>query len=350
MASSAHIVATEARCAVGLTASSAAAAVRAGISRIIEHPLFEDEDGERVLCAWDPGIDPAIVGVDRIARLSELALGQIAKKLSGLNAWPADVSVLLAFPEVRPGFGADAAAQIARRHSTGGVPETRSMRFGHVGDGHAGALSALRAAVSVVSTGQQDVVIVGGVDSYCDAATLAWLDGQRRLARSGIRSGFPPGEGAAFMAVASERICDRLGLESLARVRSVACTQETRDPLSDVGPLGEALGKAVLEAVRDLNPPEEVITDAYGDLNGELARNHDWGFAVLRAARYFRDASDYVSPVSECGDVGAATGALGCVLATEAWKSRRAKGPRALLWAGSWNGLRAAAVLEHAAV
>ena len=93
-----------------------------------------------------------------------------------------------------------------------------------------------------------------------------------------------------------------------------------RDAASDTGSTGEALGKAVLSAVRDLNFPKEVITDTYGDINGELARNHDWGFAVLRTVNRFPDGTDYVTSAGQCGDVGAATGALGCVLATEAWK------------------------------
>jgi 3-oxoacyl-[acyl-carrier-protein] synthase-1 len=106
----------------------------------------------------------------------------------------------------------------------------------------------------------------------------------------------------------------------------------------------------VLEAVRDLSFPEEVITDTYGDINGELARSHDWGFAALNTATCFRDSTDYVTSTGQCGDVGAATGALGCVLATEAWRSRTAQGPRALVWAGSWSGLKAAAVLEREAI
>ena len=44
-------------------------------------------------------------------------------------------------------------------------------------------------------------MIAGGVDSYFEADTLTWLDRQRRLARPDIRSGFPPGEGVALIAV-----------------------------------------------------------------------------------------------------------------------------------------------------
>lgn len=345
----AHIVATELRCAVGLTAASAAAAIRAGISRITEHPVFVDANGEKIFCAWDPAIDPATTGLARIARLAELGLWQITETLVAAKVRPAATSVLLAFPEPRPGFDADAAERIARWLPSRLVPTMRSIRVRSVGRGHAGALAALHEAVELVSSGQQEIVIAAGVDSYLDAATLAWLDSHRRLARRDIRSGFPPGEAVALMAVASEQTRARLGLRSLARIGGVECTHESTDPAGCTGLLGEALAAAVLGAVGDPSAGVGPITDVYGDINGELARSHDWGFALIRTATCFRDGSDYVTSAGQCGDVGAATAALGCVLATEAWRRRSAMGPRALVWAGSWGGLRGAAVLDRRA-
>ena len=45
--------------------------------------------------------------------------------------------------------------------------------------------------------------------------------------------------------------------------------------------------------------------------------------------------------------LGAATAALNCMLATQAWQRGYAMGPRALLWGGSWNGLRGTMLLEQ---
>ena len=344
----AHIVATGLRCAVGLTAASASAAIRASISRVTEHPFFLDAIGDKVCCASEPSIDPTAEGSDRMVQLAKLCLRDIAQKLKAANAWPKDATVLLALPEPRPGFSPGHAIQLQHALTSSLIPETTTVHIKCVGEGHAGALSALSMAVALVSSGQQELVVVGGVDSYLEASTLGWLDAQRRLARTNIRSGFSPGEGAALMAVASDATCNRLGLHSLARVRGIACTQERRDPASDTGLLGEALGEAVLGAASDLSLPEEVITDTYGDINGELARSHDWGFAVMRTATCFRDGTDYVTSAGQCGDLGAATGALGCILATEAWSFHRAHGPRALVWAASWGGLRGAVLLEQA--
>jgi 3-oxoacyl-[acyl-carrier-protein] synthase-1 len=139
-----------------------------------------------------------------------------------------------------------------------------------------------------------------------------------------------------------------LGLESLAVIRGIACTQERRDPSSEVGLLGEGLTEAVMEATKDLQLPRETVSDLYGDINGERGRTEDWGFTLMRTGPRFRDGTEYVSTVGQCGDVGAATATFGCVLASEAWRVNRAHGRLALVWAGSWAGLRGAVVLEKA--
>lgn len=347
MRSGAHIVAAGLRCAVGLSSERAGAAIRAGISRVSEHPYLVDSAGDRILCACEPSIDSMTVGSGRMVQLVESGLLEVSETLMKLNAWPRDPTVLLALPETRPGFDSDQAADVVRSLRSSAIRGTTSICVEHVGDGHAGAVLALRKAVDLVATGKQELVIVGGVDSYLETKTIDWLDAELRLARSGVRSGFSPGEGVALLAVAGAAVCDRLGLPSLAHVRGVACTLERRDPKSETGLLGEGLAEAVIEAARDLALPQELITDTYGDINGELARSHDWGFALIRTAPYFRDGSDYVSVAGQCGDVGAVTAALGCVLAIEAWRFERAYGPRALIWAGSWNGLRGAVVLDR---
>jgi 3-oxoacyl-[acyl-carrier-protein] synthase I len=290
-----------------------------------------------------------MLGPERMVQLAERCLAEIAEQLMAANAWRKDVSVLLALPEPRPGFGPQDAVEVQQSLASRPILATRSIRVERAGEGHAGAISALRMAVERVSAGQQELVIVGGVDTYLDARTIEWLDGDRRLARTDIPSGLPPGEGAALMAVVTDTTCNRLGLQSLARIRGVGCAYERRDPMSDLGLLGEGLAEAVLGATKDLSLPRELITDTYGDINGERGRNEDWGFALMRTSTCFRDGTDYVCSAGQCGDVGAATGALGCVLATEAWRFDCAHGPRALVWAGSWGGLRGAVVLEHQA-
>jgi 3-oxoacyl-[acyl-carrier-protein] synthase I len=346
-----HVVATGARCAVGFTAESVAAAIRAAISRVAEHPFLLDVRGEKLVCALDSRIDPENLGSDRLTILAEHALREVSSKLERARAQAPHLRfpVLLGLPEERPGLTARDALRVQNALRACAIPGMSEVNTERTAVGHAGALEALRLAVERVARGQDQICVAGGVDSYFETSTLDWLEADLRLARAEVRGGFSPGEGAAFLAVASDDALRRFSLRSLGRVRNVSSTVERRSAQSDEGILGEALSEAVQLATRDLQLPGEIISDAYGDINGERARSEDWGFALLRTASYFRDGSAYVTAVGQCGDVGAATGALGCILATQAWRRNYAVGSLALVWAGSWGGLRGVAVLERPA-
>lgn len=342
----AHIVATALRCPVGLDAASAAVAIRAGINMVAEHPALQDMVGEMVLCGRDPLLDPGIDTPDRMVQMAEHCLLSLAQDLMMTGAWTARPRLLLALPEVRPGFEPADARRVAQAIAVRLSAVSIQVDVELFGVGHAGGLQALGEARSRVIRGDHGLVLVGGVDSYLGAQTLRWLDEDRRLARVGVRAGLPPGEGAAFVAVANEATCQRHGLASLTRVCGVACAQEHRDPAAVQGLMGEALTIALREVAEDFCASGDLVGDAYGDINGERVRTEDWGFALMRTAHLFRDGTEYAFPAGQCGDMGAATGPMACVLAAQAWRFGRASNSRALAWAGSWGGLRAAALLE----
>lgn len=198
-----HIIAVGARCAVGLTAESSAAAIRAGISRIAEHPYLTDATGEKLLCARDLRLDPTIPGPERMVMLAEACLREVVAKTNIALSYSRIGPVLLALPEVRPGFSEQNALFLQQALASCGIPGLGFIRTTHLTAGHAGALSALRLAIEHVAHGGDELCIAGGVDSYLVPATVDWLESDRRLARGGIRCGFPPGEGAAMVVVAS---------------------------------------------------------------------------------------------------------------------------------------------------
>ena len=342
-----HIVSVAARCAVGLTAPSVAAAIRAGIRRIAEHPRLIDAAGDNLRCAREPSIHPLLFGPRRIALLGERCLREIAASLTQTRPLAGEVPLLVALPETRPGFSVADADRVKDSLASLSIPGMGTLRPQLIGQGHAGFFLALRRGIELLAKQQHDLVVVGGIDSYLDLPTVDWLDADDRISRKGIRNGFIPGEGAAMLAVASRSACRWLGAP-LALVRDVACAQEKRSPVSDVGLLGEALTQAVLGATGQLRLPQELISDVFGDINGERARTEDWGLALMRTADRFRDGTGYVTHTAACGDVGAASGALSCVLAVQAWRRAYANGSRALAWGGSWSGLRGVAVLERA--
>jgi 3-oxoacyl-[acyl-carrier-protein] synthase-1 len=346
MSSDVHIVGVAARTPVGLTAEASAAAIRAGISRVGEHPFFVDPAGEALVCAIDGRLDPELLGAPRLLELARSELSNATQQLAGVQR-QGPVVVLLSLPEERPGFGERQASDLLRALSDPkATPAGTPLDVRVVGRGHAGGFEAIEQAIRALQAGHWDIALVGGVDGYLEADTIEWLDRDRRLARSQRRGGFPPGEASAFVWLATDAVRQRLAWPSLAVVRAVACGHEVRDEASPEGLQGTALSEVFSRVAAELRPSERV-DELYCDINDERPRTTDLGFALLRAGNMFRDGTDYKTPAGSIGDVGAASVPLNCVLAARAWARGYANGDIALVSGASWRGLRGALLLTR---
>lgn len=338
-----HIVAVGARTVLGRAPETGAAAVRAGISRIEEHPHLVGSAGEPIRCACDQALEADLPAVERMAILGEHALTQLAARLQlrGELSLP----LLLALPEPRPGFTAADAQHIERqlaRVDTG----LRLRSVSTVSRGHAGALEALHLAVQAMSNSTEDICIVGGVESWLEPKSLAWLSRNGQLMGTNGRSAFFPGEGASFAVVTTPAARQRLRLPSLAVVRGTGVASEHAPIKSDRDNLGIGLTEAIRQAHQDPGG-RDLIGDIYCDINGERYRAEEWGLAILRTSEWYRDPSAYVAPASQWGDLGAATGIALATLAIAAWQRGYARGSLAMLFAGSESGRRGAVLLER---
>jgi 3-oxoacyl-[acyl-carrier-protein] synthase-1 len=339
-----HVIALAAQTPVGHSAEMSAASIRAGISRVGQHPFFIDPAGEPLMCAHYPLLAPSTLVLSRMKGLASRALREVVAKL-GRPPVGGKVPLLLTLPEERPGMGGATVREIVAALSVESLPDGWMIAPRELGLGHAGGFLGLNQAVQWISGGQVELCLVGGVDSYMDPDTIDWLDAGRRLARDGSRGGFPPGEGAAIIALASEGFRKQAGLPSLAVVRGVACTKEMRDENAPEGVQGEALTDAYLQVGAHLAGPGERFDDFYCDVNNERSRTTDLAFALLRAGHLFRDTA-YVATAGSIGDVGAATVPLNVILAARAWTRGYSKGKTALVSGASWAGIRGAALLH----
>jgi 3-oxoacyl-[acyl-carrier-protein] synthase-1 len=339
------IVAMGARTPVGLAPASAAAAIRAGISRVGEHDFFVDDSNEPLRGATDARLDPALMGWQRLAALAHSALDQVATEIGPCSS-DSRIALLVASPELRPGWVKDDERQLVdslEQRGFGG----RSVVPTIVGRGHAGALHAIHQAVDLINRRAVEVAVVCGVDSYFHPETVRWLLENRQWVRRDIRGGFFPGEAAGAVALASTSAARRLRLPTHARVAGTALTVETARIKQDADQLGTALAEAIRVALAKAGDIDAPIDNVFCDLNGERYRTEEWGFALLRGRAAFRDPTAYEAPSDRWGDVGAASGTLLTILAVQAWKRRYARGPRTLIFAGSEAGHRSAVVLTE---
>src|SRR5205823_4354081 len=101
-----------ARTPVGLRAFPSAAAVRAGIGQIVEHPHMRDKAGDPFMVAMDPTLQDAT----RAARMYALATSALDEVLGELPVTASTrVPIFLALPEKSPLFTARQAEDLCAR-------------------------------------------------------------------------------------------------------------------------------------------------------------------------------------------------------------------------------------------
>ena len=338
------IVGLGVRCAVGLQARAAAAAVRAGIAGFADHPYMLDKAGEPMVVAREPTLDASLQGPERFAGLAAPALLEALAPLAERGVATRSVRVLIGTPEPRPGLPEGIGAALDRL-----VAVTTSADRGQsllLPRGNAAGLLAMRSACESIRTGHTRLCLAGGVDSYLTADSLEWMDAQGMLKSSENRNGFLPGEGAGFCLLASGVTAREYELPVLAWLETTGCAVEENRIRTKTVCVGRGLSNAIEQALAPLQMPQERVDESICDLNGEPFRSEEFAFTVLRTQKSFVDFGRCVTPADCWGDVGAASGPLFASLAIAAQTRGYAKGPRTMLWASSEGGDRAAVVLR----
>ena len=330
---------------VGRSAWASAAAVRAGISGLAQHPFMADSVGEPMVVARAPWLDVSVSGKDRFEALLFPAIDQALQPL--LEA-PVRMrtALALALPSPRPGLGSDIPDALL------GAAKQRYEKvfsaFASFQNGHASGLIALQAAVQRLGHDAFDACVIAGVDSNIAPDTLEWLEQNDQLHGAGRRNnawGFVPGEASGALLLVREKMAAKWGVSSLARIVGVGSAMEPNRIKTQTICIGEGLTLAFRNALRAVAFGEQ-ITDVYCDMNGEPYRADEYGFTCLRTKEYFRAASDFVAPADCWGDVAAASAPLCMTLAVIAGVKRYSKGSRACVWASSEDGNRAAVILD----
>jgi len=336
------VVALGARTAVGLGFAASAAAVRAGISGAREYP-FVDEEGEPMHVAADRRLHASVVGPERLLALARSAVDEALCTLQLASSHDGPIAVLLALPEVRPGLSEleiQAVEAGVARHVRESHPTASVMAAGF---GHAAAALAVERAVNSSGAADNTLTLIVGVDGFVRPETLMWLEAQRVFGPR-ARTGVIPGEGAGCVVLAPTGLRKSLRLACLAKVAGVGTAREALLADSETGSFGEGMTRALRDATAGSDLPSEAGDDVYSDINGERYRSEEWGFVCMRFPSAFRTLR-YHAPADCWGDVGAATGALAIALAARGWARNYARGPRALITAGSRNGDRGAIFL-----
>lgn len=339
------VVGVGARIATGLSALSAAMSVRARKS-FVRESRFVDRGGEPIALATVSSIGDDVVGRDRFVALAAPALAEAAapwsRRFAPRGQAPPPLPVLLALPaEVDPldPRGGRLLAAVAER--SGAAIDLARSRV--VSQGRAAGVFAIEQAAARLAAGADEAVLVGGVDSHFDPDRLEELDRARRLHGPGAENGFIPGEGAAFVLLASRR---RSGTDPRhASVVGVGTEHEPR-PFGAAEPC-HALGMT-LAAKRAIAPAGAArIGWALTDVVGERHRVDEWLYASGRIQSSLAEDLHHDAPLMVTGDLGAASLPLLVVLACVGWQTECAPSDLAILAAHSDGAERGAVLLAR---
>jgi 3-oxoacyl-[acyl-carrier-protein] synthase-1 len=338
-------------CPVGLSLAESAAAARARLARFRESDCLDMSFSPYIVAQLPEEGLPALADAlcqwslqSREARMLRLAHAALADLFATLPADLPAVPLLLGLPEhhtLQPldaqRFLADLACQAGLCFDAGAsIAAPR---------GRAAGLMALAQAAGRIDRGQAEMMLVGGVDSLLDLYVLESLDRARRIRGETVSDGFTPGEGAAFVLLASEGAAERHGLMPLARVLACGSGVEPGHLYSDEPYLGEGLAAAITATLEAAAMPGPIQT-IYCSFNGERYWAREFGVARIRNGEHFADDARMEHPAECCGDLGAAHGVALAALAVDGLAKGYRRGP-ALVYASSDHGDRAATVLDR---
>jgi len=340
------VIATSTVNALAITPYQTWAFRRAEITGFVSSP-FRLPSGNALTFARVRQLDPRSIGADRLVALTQRAL----EPLGGLIArvpTQARLGVVLCLAER---CDADEHGRRARRRleSTvlGPLIERGYQVMGRtIAKGHASFGYAAREVGAMLESGQMDLALVLGVDSYYDPFVLEALFQEERVLDSDWRESFVPGEAASAIVLARADVARDLGVKPTATLDSVATNEEVATVDNDVGLLALGLSRAAVAVVKRLRREKRTLDWWISDATGEPFRVQELELAWPRAAHLAMTPEGRLDLFpSHFGDIGAATMPTGVAVAIEGLRRGDPFGRTCLATGSSDGGARGAVLL-----
>jgi len=323
---------------IGLNALQSAAAFRARIAGF-EKAIPLEPPRESLVAALIP--TQAALRRTPAIWLANLAVRAIRESLA-YQSLSERMAIIVALPErVREHPALAGRERIELLHT---IVSAVGHRFSHEllsEEGGAGIASGLQLARQLMLKGTADVCLVGGVDSLVNRNDIAKLRIAGRIHEPSNSKGIIPGEGAGFLLVS---LADRFP-NALARLYGVAVSSESEDVLGPRFSQGRGFHTALQLAMEDSAMSESIVSFRVSNVNGELYSIWEAMFFATRFYRTRREQLPVWYTASSVGEIGAASGAVGIILAALGIAGGYAPGPYAMCENASEAGLRGACLV-----
>lgn len=327
-----------ARTATGLDAQQVALTWRAGKSWPRESPIV-DRAGEPIATCRLASIPDDVTGRRRLAEIGAPALSEAlsawshAHRARGQAAPP--VPLLLSRPRAERA-GDRLIAELAARSGCA-IDDERSRELSL---GRAGGVAAIAEAMQRLARAEHEAIVVGGVDTLYEPATLEELDAARRLHGPACENGFIPGEGAAFLLLTRRAIGG-----TIARVVSASMENEPR-PFGTAEPT-HALGMTLAARNALVAAAVPRVGWVMSDVVYERHRVEEWLFVAGRLHEVLSGDARHDQPLLTTGELGAATAPVLLAMACALWRAGAGPAEHALVVAHSDGPERGALVARR---
>ncbi len=317
---------------VGDSAAMTATSVQAGISAYQASSIYNKRFQPMTMALTPedalPPLDEELETTPRLTsrqrRMLRLADKAIAESLSVAKV-PALPPLVLAGPEEIPDCPKpidDSFLTHLHRQAKGGFNLGKSKLLAQ---GRASGIEVIAQAWTLLTSQAEPFVLVGGVDTYLDLYLLSTLDMHDRVLADGVMDGFCPGEGAAFLLLASSQTVGKYGLKPLANLCQPALANEPGHRYSQSPYKGEGLSRAVTTALATLNGQK--VNAVFSSMNGENLHAKEWGVASIRNQAALAEKLQFEHPADCYGDPGAAAAPLMVGLAALGMQGGEIPGP-----------------------
>ena len=337
---------------VGRSASSAAAAIRASITRPRPVPSFrvvDEESQVAVPLTGHPihGFTEGFMGMGRWMRLARGALGDLLESArlpgaGGSRFWQQTAVVAVTpHPSAALQLPVEQAESLTLKHFLQPLLQAwrlpvpaQSLRV--VALGQAGTAAALQQAQRLLAGGLERVLVIA-VDSLLDPSALEVLASSNRLKTADRPVGLMPGEAGVCLLVETPAAAQRREASGAVLLAGVAVGREEVHPRAETPNVGAGLTACIRQVLPPAPAGKRFQGDVYLDLNGEEWKAREWGHALVRLQDSLEDITDH-HPATAVGDTGAASGALGVCLAVHDLARGHAPTGRALVTSSSEQG------------
>jgi 3-oxoacyl-[acyl-carrier-protein] synthase-1 len=353
--------------AVGWNADTSCAAIRAGLTHLNAVPYFTVDNPDSIFAAGLmaanlEGLTDGYWISGTWKRLYQLVLDglldALASQSPSAELKPDNTALILLLPDTRDAgrFGPDdeqgptteAILDSMRRACGSMLPLALDpQHIEVVCHGQAGIGAALNRAHQWLQQPAIEYVMVAGLDSLVDPASLEWLAGADRLKTAANPVGVTPGEAGTLILLETVTHAMRRQAGVLGTITRVIQATEKKHRYQDEASTGKGLAEALKKGVAGMGA--SFTGQLIVDHNGEEWRAFELGCALSECSALMDPKAEILYPVQSTGEIGAAFGPLAICQALHAWqRGYHRSGPSLILASSDW-GERAAILLQGVA-